>query len=148
MENELALLHNSLVIGALLFAIGTAGFLSRRNMIVMFLSVELMLQGVSLSLVAWGRFHNDFGGQMLVIFIVAVAAAEAAVALALILMLYRRSGNLDVVVWQTLREADQPAYVEREAAEPSPVEPKWPTLPQAGVRPEIPAVYTDYRRDV
>ena len=59
------------------------GFLSRRNMIVMFLSAEIMLQGVSVSLVAWSRFHNDFGGQMLVLFIIAVAACEAAIALAL-----------------------------------------------------------------
>ena len=48
-----------------------------------------MLQGVSLSLVAWGRYHNDWGGQMLVLFIIAVAACEAAIALALILMLFR-----------------------------------------------------------
>ena len=61
-EQEYALLHNYLVVGALLFGIGLIGFLSRRNMIVMFLSAEMMLQGVSLSLVAWGRFYNDFGG--------------------------------------------------------------------------------------
>ena len=67
MPNEIAILDNYLIVGALLFGIGMIGFLSRRNMIVMFLSAEIMLQGVSLSLVAWGRFHNDFGGQMLVI---------------------------------------------------------------------------------
>ena len=79
--NELALLHNLLVVGALLFVTGMVGLLARRNVIVMFLSTELMLQGVSLSLVAWSRFRNDWGGQMLVIFIIAVAACEAAVAL-------------------------------------------------------------------
>ena len=79
---KLALLHNYLIVGALLFGIGLIGFFSRRNMIVMFLSAEMMLQGVSLSLVAWSRFHNDFGGQMLVIFIITVAACEAAIALA------------------------------------------------------------------
>ena len=82
MPNEIALLNNYLIVGALLFGIGMIGFLSRRNMIVMFLSVEIMLQGVSVSLVAWSRFHNDFGGQMLVLFIIAVAACEAAMALA------------------------------------------------------------------
>ncbi len=56
----------------------------------MFLAVEMMLQGVSLSLVAWGRFHNDWDGQVLVIFILAVAACEAAIAMALILMLFQR----------------------------------------------------------
>ncbi|HYW79321.1 MAG TPA: NADH-quinone oxidoreductase subunit NuoK, partial [Thermoguttaceae bacterium] len=91
MYSEVAILQNYLVVGALLFGIGVIGFLSRRNMIVMFLSAEMMLQGVSLSLVAWSRFHNDFGGQMLVIFIIAVAACEAAIALALVLMLVRRT---------------------------------------------------------
>ena len=91
--NELALLQHYQLVGAMLFGIGLIGFVARRNMIVMFLSAEMMLQGVSLSLVAWGRFHNDFGGQVLVLFIIAVAACEAAVALALILMLWRRSGK-------------------------------------------------------
>ena len=80
-DHEIALLNNYLIVGALLFGIGMVGFLSRRNMIVMFLSAEIMLQGVSVSLVAWSRFHNDFGGQMLVLFIIAVAACEAAIAL-------------------------------------------------------------------
>ena len=57
----------------------------------MFLSAEMMLQGVSVSLVAWGRFHNDWGGQMLVIFILTVAACEAAIALALVLMLFQQT---------------------------------------------------------
>ena len=102
-------LNNYLIVGAMLFGIGLIGFLSRRNMIVMFLSAEMMLQGVSLSLVAWGRFHNDFGGQMLVMFIIAVAACEAAIALALILMLFRAPRQ----AWTSpsgsdLREANQP----------------------------------------
>ena len=90
--NEQALLENYLVVGALLFGIGLVGFFSRRNMIVMFLSAEMMLQGVSLSLVAWGRYHNDWGGQMLVIFILTVAACEAAIALAVVLTLFHKSG--------------------------------------------------------
>ena len=77
-------LPDLLLVGALLFGIGMAGFLSRRNMIVMFLCVEMMLQGVSVSLVAWSRYHNDWGGQMLVIFILTVAACEAAIALAVV----------------------------------------------------------------
>ena len=78
LPQEIALLYDYLAVGALLFGVGLVGFLSRRNMIVMFLCVEMMLQGVSVSLVAWGRCHNDFGGQALVIFIIAVAACEAA----------------------------------------------------------------------
>ena len=60
------------------------------------------MQGVSLSLVAWGRYHHDLGGQMLVIFIIAVAACEPAIALALVLMLFERKGNLDIAVWDEL----------------------------------------------
>ena len=60
MTHEITLLNNYLIVGAVLFGIGMIGFVSRRNMIVMFLSAEIMLQGVSLSLVAWSRFRNDF----------------------------------------------------------------------------------------
>jgi len=147
--NEVALVNQYLVVGALLFGIGLVGFLSRRNMILMFLSAEMMLQGVSLSLVAWGRFYNDFGGQMLVIFIVAVAACEAALALALILMLYQRRGSLDVALWHQLREDNLPPYVDRELPEP-PEErtPQWPELSPAGRDAEIPREATDYRRHI
>ncbi len=78
MENELALLNNYLVVGAMLFGIGAIGFVSRRNMIVIFLAAEIMLQGISLSLVAWARYHNDFGGQMFVVFIITVVMISLA----------------------------------------------------------------------
>ncbi len=134
--DELAILQNYLVVGALLFGVGLVGFVTRRNMIVMFLSAEMMLQGVSVSLVAWGRFHNDWGGQMLVIFILTVAACEAAIALAVVLTLFHRSGSLDVAIWQQLREDNQPLYVERESqVPPSAVEPSWPKLTPAGREP-------------
>ena len=112
MPPELAALQSFLAVGAVLFGVGLIGFLSRRNMIVMFLSAEMMLQGVSLSLVAWGRYHNDLGGQMLVIFIIAVAACEAAIALALVLMLFERKGHLDIAAWEELRESNQPPFEE------------------------------------
>jgi NADH-quinone oxidoreductase subunit K len=149
MPHELALLWNYLAIGAMLFGIGLVGFLSRRNMIVMFLSAEMMLQGVSLSLVAWSRFHNDFGGQALVIFIIAVAACEAAIALALVVTLFERSGKLDIATWQELREANQPAFIE----EPLPPEPpqhptEWPHLPPAGVQPRIDPESMGHRRGI
>ncbi|HEX5444422.1 MAG TPA: NADH-quinone oxidoreductase subunit NuoK [Pirellulales bacterium] len=146
--NELQLLDRYLLIGALLFGIGLVGFLSRRNMIVMFLAAEMMLQGVSLSLVAWGRFHNDWGGQMLVIFILTVAACEAGIALALVLMLYHRSGKLDIAVWQTLREANQPRYVDHQLPD-EPVQPAhWPSLPTAGVEPRQPVEELIHRSHV
>lgn len=105
--DEQALLESYLVVGALLFGIGLVGFFSRRNMIVMFLAAEMMLQGVSLSLVAWGRYHNNWGGQMLVIFILTVAACEAAIALAVVLSLFHKNGSLDIALAESSR--GQPA---------------------------------------
>lgn len=133
--DELQLLNAYLFVGGLLFAIGLVGMLSRRNMIVMFLSVEMMLQGVALSLVAWGRFHDDWGGQMLAIFIVAVAACEAGIALAMVLVMYQQSGKLDIAAWHALREENQPAYVDREIPEEPRPAPHWPTLAPAGHEP-------------
>ena len=149
MHPEIALLYDYLAVGAVLFGAGLVGFLSRRNMIVMFLSAEMMLQGVSVSLVAWGRFHNDFGGQMLVIFIIAVAACEAAIALAMIMMLFQRSGSLDIATWRALGEANQPP-IEEESLPPeteTPL-PAWPHLPPAGVAPAIPPEELEHRRHV
>ncbi len=147
MNDELALLNNYLVVGAILFGIGVIGFLSRRNMIVMFLAAEMMLQGVSVSFVAWSRYHNDWGGQMFVVFVITVAACEAAIALALIVMLFRASDNLDIAIWHHLREANQPGYVDEEIPElPEETAEEWPHLPPAGIRPEPDREDLDYRR--
>ena len=145
---EIDLLRNYLIVGGLLFGIGLVGFLSRRNMIVMFLAAEMMLQGVSINLVAWGRFHNDWGGQMLVIFILTVAACEAGIALALIQMLFKRGGNLDIALWQNLREANQPRYLDREIPEEDDVKPTFPTLTPSGIDPQITEEETAYRTHV
>jgi len=145
---EIDLLRNYLLVGGLLFGIGLVGFLSRRNMIVMFLAAEMMLQGVSVSLVAWSRFHNDWGGQMLVIFIITVAACEAGIALALIQMLFKRGGNLDIALWQNLREANQPRYLDREIPEDVDVKQTFPTLTPSGIDPKITEEETAYRTHV
>lgn len=135
--DEAALLMNYQFVAAVLFGVGVVGFLARRNMIVMFLSVEMMLQGVSLSLAAFGRYHNDWDGQLLVIFIITVATCEAAIALALVLMLVQRSGNLDIVTWQNLREESVAAHTDMELPEPTVEEPpKWPVLTPSGVEPK------------
>lgn len=134
--NEVAILQNYLLVGAILFTLGLTGFLIRRNLIVMFLCAEMMLQGVSISLIAWGRFHNDWGGQMLVIFIITVAACEAGIALSLILMLCRRSGSLDIINWQNSREEGTMPYMDREVPEESFDDALWPSLTPAGVDPE------------
>lgn len=135
--NEAALLNNSLLVGAVLFSIGLVGFLARRNMIVMFLCAEMMLQGVSVSLVAWGRWHNNWGGQVLVIFILTVAACEAAIALALVLMLFQRRGKLDVAAWDELRESNLPAYTDDELPEVELPKRQWPHLTPAGIEPTV-----------
>jgi NADH-quinone oxidoreductase subunit K len=145
---ELQLLQSYLVVGAMLFSIGLVGFLTRRNMIVMFLAVEMMLQGVSVSLVAWSRFHNDWGGQILVIFILTVAACEAAIALVLVLMLFHRSGRLDIAAWQHLRESNQSAFVDSELPEAETEEPHWPELTPSGVEPAHPAEELVHRSHV
>jgi NADH-quinone oxidoreductase subunit K len=145
---EIHLLENYLLIGGLLFAIGLIGFLSRRNMIVMFLAAEMMLQGVSVSLVGWGRFHNDWGGQALVIFILTVAACEAAIALALVQMLFYRGGNLDIALWQNLREANQPRYMDREIPPSDDEKLTFPKLTPSGIDPNIQEEETIHRTHV
>jgi NADH-quinone oxidoreductase subunit K len=128
-------LHHYLAVGAVLFALGMVGFLARRNLIIMFLSAEMMLQGVSLNLVAFARYRGNLQGQVFTLFIITVAACEAAIALALILFLYRRRGSLDVSLWQDLREPGQePAVDEEPLPTPPPAEPL-PKLPPAGIEP-------------
>jgi NADH-quinone oxidoreductase subunit K len=130
------MLTNYLIVAAVLFGLGALGFLTRRNMIVMFLSAEMMLQGVSLNLVAFGTAWGNWHGPIFTIFVLTVAAAEAGIALALVLALYRRRASLDVSLWQELREPDQPAIVDEPEEVPAPAEqPTWPKLAPAGLEP-------------
>jgi NADH-quinone oxidoreductase subunit K len=85
-----------LVLAALLFAIGTVGALTRRNGITIFLSIELMLNSVNLTLVAYSRLLGDHTGQLVVFFVLAVAAAEAAVGLALFIAVFRHRRTIDL----------------------------------------------------
>jgi NADH-quinone oxidoreductase subunit K len=140
----LDILRDYLVVGAVLFALGTLGFLSRRNLIVMFLSAEMMLQGVAVSLVGFGRYHGTFTGQVFTIVILTVAACEASIALALIVILFNQTSSLDVTLWQDIREADAPvtpASDEMQDAEAVTVEPgpeSYPHLTTAGIEPSHP----------
>jgi NADH-quinone oxidoreductase subunit K len=128
-------MEHYLIIGAVLFVLGMVGFLARRNLIVMFLCTEMMLQGVAINLVAFARFHGNLHGQSFTLFIITVAACEAGIALALILMLYRRKGSLDVSLWQELHEKDwEPAEDEDPLPEPPPAD-QMPHLPSAGKEP-------------
>ena len=83
-----------LVVATLLFAIGLAGALLKRNALSIFLSIELMLNAVNLLFLTYARMRGDLAGQMIVFFVIAVAAAEAAVGLALIIALYRHQRNI------------------------------------------------------
>jgi NADH-quinone oxidoreductase subunit K len=89
-------LDHYLVLSSLLFVIGVMGVLVRRNAIVIFMSVELMLNAVNLLLAAFSAYRGDPAGQIFVFFIMAVAAAEVAVGLAIIVMIYRNTRSIDV----------------------------------------------------
>ncbi len=91
------------ILSAVLVALGLVGFLSRRNLIVMFLSTELMLQGVVVNAVAFARLHHHLDGQAFALFLLVIAAVEAALALGMIVMLYRRKGTLDAEAWSIMR---------------------------------------------
>jgi NADH-quinone oxidoreductase subunit K len=92
-----------LILSALLFTIGVVGVLVKRNPIVIFMCVELMLNAVNLSLVAFGRYLGDAGGQMLSIFVMAVAAAEVAVGLGILIAIFRSRDNINVDETNTMR---------------------------------------------
>ncbi|WP_437206193.1 NADH-quinone oxidoreductase subunit NuoK [Planctomicrobium sp. SH664] len=125
-----------LAVGAALFVIGAIGFLTRRNLIMIILSAELMLHGVSLTLVTFGSMHHTLEGQVFTIFVLTIAACEAGLALALILALYQKSNSLDINLWTALREPDLPPPVDPGDADkiPQPVE-NWPKLYPSGAAP-------------
>ncbi|MEK7267001.1 MAG: NADH-quinone oxidoreductase subunit NuoK [Nitrospirota bacterium] len=85
-----------LMLSAVVFMIGVFGFLTRRNIIIMFMSIELMLNAVNISLVAFSHYLQDMRGQILVVFIITVAAAEAAIGLAIIIALFRNKDTVHV----------------------------------------------------
>jgi len=96
-------LAHYLFVSAAMFVIGLIGFLTRRNLIIMFLCTELMFQAAGIALIAFGRYHLDYSGQTFVVFVLTVAAAEAAMALALVVLLFRRKESLDAQDWQELK---------------------------------------------
>lgn len=98
-----ATLAHYLFLSAVMFVIGLVGFLTRRNLIIMFLCTELMFQAAGLALVAFSRFHLEHTGQTFVIFVLTVAAAEAALALALVVLLFRRKDSLSGEEWSQMR---------------------------------------------
>jgi NADH-quinone oxidoreductase subunit K len=133
-------LESYLAVGAVLFVLGAIGFFTRRNLIVMMLSAELMLHGVSLTLVTFGRLHHTLEGQSFTVFILTVAACEAGLALSLILAMYQKSKSLDIEFWKELSEPDLPPPMLAEDAGKPPFVPrptmKFPRLTPAGAVPE------------
>lgn len=89
-------LEHYLVVSALLFCLGLLGVILRRSLLVIYMSLELMLNAANLALVAFSRFHRNLDGQVMVFFVITVAAAEVAVGLALIVALYRRRQSAHV----------------------------------------------------
>ena len=96
-------LNYYLVLSAILFCIGAAGVFMRRNLITILLSIEIMLNAVNLTFVAFGRAAGDLDGQIITFFVMTVAAAEAAVGLALVIALFRHKESLNPDAFSTLK---------------------------------------------
>lgn len=101
---QLIPLKSYLILSTALFVIGILGVLIRRNAIVIFMSVELMLNSVNLLLIAFSSYKSDPSAQVFVFFIMAVAAAEVAVGLAIIVMIYRNTRTIDIGFLNKLKE--------------------------------------------
>lgn len=90
-------------IAIILFSIGVTGVVARRNIFVMYMSIELMLNAVNLLLVVFSRLHEDMDGQIIAMMIIAIAAAEAAIFLTVMILLFRSKGSLDSNLFIKLR---------------------------------------------
>jgi len=96
-------LQQYLAVGAIMFVIGLIGFITRRNLIVIFLCTELMFQGVLINLIAFSRYSGNLAGQAFVIFVLVIAASEASLALGLVVLLFREKNTLDADAWRELK---------------------------------------------
>lgn len=99
----MASLTHYIVLSCILFGFGAMGFVVRRNALILFMSIELMLNAVNLSLVAFSYFRADMTGQIMVLFIYAVAASEVAVGLAILISLFRHVKEVDVTSFNLLK---------------------------------------------
>ncbi|OWY22721.1 NADH-quinone oxidoreductase subunit NuoK [Sphingobacteriales bacterium UPWRP_1] len=97
-------LEHYLYLSIILFCIGAMGVLLRRNMIILFMCIELMLNSANLLLVALSKFHSDNSAQIFVFFVMLVSAAEVSVGLAILVMLYRNKPSTQIDLWKKLKE--------------------------------------------
>ena len=89
-------LNQVLVLSLILFVLGVAGFVTRRNLLIMLMSLELMLNAANVALIGFSRFQGGLDGQMLALFVIALAAAEAAVGLAIVVAVFRLKKSVNV----------------------------------------------------
>ena len=92
-----------LTVSLILFFIGMAGLLSRKNLFILFLSLELMLNGINLSLIAFSRFFRVLDGQVFVFLVITIAAAEAAIGLALLVLLFKNKATLNIDEYKMMK---------------------------------------------
>jgi len=100
--NEISLNH-FIILACLLFTIGVLGVLVRRNVIVILMSIELMLNAVNLVFVAFSRYYGDATGQVMVFFVMAIAAAEAAIGLAIAIAVFRKFNGVEIKLFENLK---------------------------------------------
>lgn len=91
-------------IAMILFSLGVVGVIARRNIFIIYMSIELMLNAINLLLIAFSRYHMNMDGQILSVMIIAIAAAEAAIFLSVIILLFRSKGSLDTDVFTELKQ--------------------------------------------
>lgn len=96
-------LNHYLILSVVMFTMGMIGVLLRRNVIVILMSIELMLNAVNLSFISFARYSNDLNGQILVFFVMTIAAAEAAVGLALAVNIYKKYKEVNIRFFEQLR---------------------------------------------
>jgi NADH:ubiquinone oxidoreductase subunit K len=96
-------IQDYLILSIILFCIGIIGVISRRNVLIIFMSIELMLNAANLAFIAFSRFHQSMDGHVLAMMVMAVAAAEAALALAVVILLQKHKGKLDSNVFSLLK---------------------------------------------
>ena len=94
-------------VSTMLFSIGVIGVVSRRNIFVIYMSIELMLNGVNLFLVTFARYHFNMDPQVITIMVISIAAAEAAIFLSVIILLYRSRKSLDTDIFTTLTQSEK-----------------------------------------